>query len=46
MSPKFNKVKKYYDNNLWNKAMVRNAVVKNWITEIEYELITDEPYNN
>ena len=26
MSPKFNKVKNYYDKGLWNKQMVSNAV--------------------
>lgn len=44
MSPKFNKVKKYYDQALWNITMVRNAVVKNWITAEEFEQITGEPY--
>ena len=44
MSEKFNKVKNYYDKGLWNKAMVRNAVVKGWITEEEYEAITGEVY--
>ena len=44
MSPKFNKVKNYYDRGLWNLAMVRNAVVKNWITAEEFEQITGEPY--
>lgn len=44
MSPKFNKVKNYYDKGLWNLAMVRNAVVKNWITAEEFMLITGEPY--
>ena len=44
MSPKFNRVKKYYDDGLWNKTMVRNAVVKGWITEGEYKLITGEEY--
>lgn len=44
MSQKFNKVKKYYDDGLWNKAMVHNAVVKGWITAAEYEEITGEPY--
>lgn len=44
MSPKFNKVKKYYDQGLWNLTMVRNAVVKGWITAEEFELITGEPY--
>lgn len=44
MSQKFNKVKKYYDSGLWNKTMVANAVVKNWITAAEYEIITGEVY--
>lgn len=44
MSPKFNKVKGYYDNGLWNKTMVRNAVVKGWITAEEYQEITGEVY--
>ena len=44
MSPKFEKVKNYYQSGLWNKTMVRNAVVKGWITAQEYELITGEAY--
>lgn len=44
-SQKFYKVKKYYESGLWTKSMVRNAVVKNWITAEEYEEITGEPYN-
>ena len=44
MSPKFEKVKKYYDSGLWNKTMVRNAVVKEWITAEEYTIITGEVY--
>jgi len=44
MSKKFNLVKKYYDSGLWNKEMVRNAVVKGWITADEYEEITGEVY--
>lgn len=44
MSPKFNKVKGYYDNGLWNKTMVRNAVVKGWITAEEYQEITGEEH--
>ena len=42
MSPKFNKVKDYYDRGLWTAKMVRNAVVKGWITEEEYRLIIGE----
>lgn len=42
-SPKFERVKRYYDTGLWNVAMVRNAA-KNpkaspWITEAEAEEI-------
>ena len=44
MSKKFAKVKRYYDEGLWTKSMVRNAVVKGWITTEEYELIVGEPY--
>ena len=44
MSQKFEKVKRYYDSGLWNKKMVRNAVVKGWITAEEYTIITGEVY--
>ncbi len=44
MSPKFEKVKNYYDKGLWDKTRVRNAVVKGWITEEEYTIITGEDY--
>ena len=43
-SAKFEKVKYYYDNGLWSKAKVKNAVVKGWITEAEYEEITGEHF--
>lgn len=42
MSPKYNKVKEYYDKGLWNKKAVRNAVIKGWITEEEYREIIGE----
>lgn len=44
MSKKFEKVKEYYDKGLWTKGMVANAVVKEWITAEEYEIIVGEPY--
>ena len=44
-SPKFNKVKKYYDAGLWNARMVHDSVTKEWITAAEYEEITGEPYS-
>ena len=44
MNKKFPVVKKYYDKGLWTKTAVHNAVVKEWITAEEYELIVGEPY--
>lgn len=44
MSAKFYKVKKFYDEGLWARPMVRNAVAKGWITVEEYEEITGEHY--
>lgn len=44
MSKKFAKVKRYYDEGLWSKRQVHDAVVKGWITAQEYETITGEPY--
>lgn len=41
---KFEKVKSYYDNGLWDKSRVHNAVVKGWITAEEYETIVGESY--
>ena len=43
-SPKFEKVKYYYDNHLWKIKAVQNAVVKGWITPEEYKEITGEDY--
>ena len=39
-SPKYEKVKKYYDEGLWNAERVKNAVSKGWITGEEYRDIT------
>lgn len=44
-SKNFEKVKKYYDDGKWTLAMVRNAVVKNWITAEEFKEITGEDYD-
>ena len=40
----FEKIKKYYQDGLWTKAMVRNAVIKGKITADEYYQITGEAY--
>lgn len=42
-SKNFEKVKDYYDNDVWDKSRVYNAVGR-WITAAEYEEITGEPY--
>jgi len=44
MSKKYELVKEYYDNGLWNLTRVRNAVVKGWITAEEFKTITGQPY--
>lgn len=41
---KFEKVKYYYDNGLWDIERVRNAVIKRWITSDEFEEITGQAY--
>ena len=43
-SKKYAKVKTYYDRGVWTIDMVRNAVVKGWITEEEFTEITGEEY--
>lgn len=45
-SKKFDTVKWYYDIGAWDEKKVRNAVVKGWITEAEFEEITGKPYEN
>lgn len=42
-SKKFEQVKGYYDNGLWSKRKVYNAVGR-WIETWEYEEITGEVY--
>ena len=44
MSDKYELVKRYYDEGLWDEQKVRRAVVKGWITEDEFTLITGKPY--
>lgn len=46
MSKMFEKIKDYYDLGLWNKERVKNMVIKNVITEEEYEEIVGESYEN
>lgn len=46
MKTKFEKVKAYYDNGLWDINRVHNAVVKGWITADEFETITGVTYGD
>ena len=43
-SKNYEKVKKYWDEGLWNEQRVRNAVSKGWITEDEFREITGKAY--
>ena len=43
-SPKYEKVKEYFNKGLWNEEMVRTAVVKGWITKEEYREIVGKEY--
>lgn len=45
MSKMYNKIKKYYDEGLWNKTRVRNMVIKGVITADEYQEIVGEAFN-
>lgn len=45
-SKRYELVKGYYDKRLWTRKMLKNAVVKGWITQDEYDEIvgmTDAP---
>lgn len=39
------RIKRLYENGKLTKDGVRNAVVKGWITEEQYEKITGEAYD-
>ena len=41
---KFDTVKKYYNLKVWDETRVRNAVVKKWITDEEFEEIVGKKY--
>lgn len=41
---KYDKVKDFYDNGLWNISRIRDAVEKNWITPEEFYVITGIEY--
>ena len=44
MSKMYEKVKSYYDTDLWSEERVKNMVVKGIITEEEYKNIVGKKY--
>lgn len=44
MSKYYELVKRNFDRGFWSVDKVRDAVVKEWITVAEFEMITGEPY--
>lgn len=44
MSKWYTKIKWWYEAGWWTKKMVKNAVIKKWITAEEYKIITGEDY--
>lgn len=43
---RFEMVKNFYDNGLWKKKRVRDAVVKGWISPENYREITGQNYED
>lgn len=43
-SKNYSNVKRWYDVKAWDEGRVRNAVEKNWITEVEFKEITGKDY--
>lgn len=44
MSKMYEKIKRWYQDGVWNRKMVLDAVTKGKITPAEYEEITGEVY--
>ena len=44
MSKMYDKIKSYYDSDLWSEVRVRNMVIKGVITEEEYASIVGKEY--
>ncbi|WP_010271325.1 XkdX family protein [Paenibacillus senegalensis] len=46
MSAWFDRIKRFYDRNLWTLEQVRDGVRTNTITEAEYKEITGQDYDD
>lgn len=44
MNKRYEQVKNFWNNGLWDERKVRNAVVKEWITAKEFKEITGIEY--
>ena len=44
MSDKFELLKGYFNDGLWDEKRMKNAVVKSWITMDEFESIVGKEY--
>ena len=44
MSKMYEKIKSYYDSDLWNEIRVRNMVLKGIITKEEFEMIVGKKF--
>lgn len=44
MSKMYEKIKSYYDSELWNEIRVRNMVIKEVITKEEFEKIVGKKF--
>lgn len=42
---KYERVRQHYEQGFWILDMVKNAVVKGWITKEEYKEITGKQYH-
>lgn len=45
MSKNFELLKEYYEEGLWSKAWIWDAVPYKWLTAEEYQLITGEEWD-
>jgi hypothetical protein len=43
-SEKYEQIKEWFDKGFWTANMVKNAVKKGWLTEVEYSEITGEAW--
>lgn len=45
-SRNFEKVKRFFIQGVWDEGRVKDAVEREWITDVEYKEITGKKYNH